>query len=157
MGLTVEGLQKGRKRVAGMDVVFPFLRNAKGRSSLILQGDAQNLPFRDGSFETVSMVEVLEHLENPEKALGEAARVAKRGVIVTVPNLDPLPECAWYNLIMHHFFESSHLHFFTSSMLKRFLLDRFPYVRVVPFGRFFTQSGSDLFYHLLGIGSREPL
>ena len=83
--------------------------------------------------------------------------MAQRGVIVTVPNLDPLPECAWYNVIMHQFFDSSHRNFFTSSMLRRFLQDRFPYVRVIPFGRFFTQSGSDLFYHLLGIGSREPL
>ena len=157
LGLTVQALEREGRRAVGLDVAFPFLREAKGRASLILQGDAQNLPFREGSFETVSLTEVLEHLEDPERALAEAARVAQRGVIVTVPNLDPLPECAWYNVIMHQFFDSSHRNFFTSSMLRRFLQDRFPYVRVIPFGRFFTQSGSDLFYHLLGIGSREPL
>ena len=42
--------------------------------------DAHNLPFRDKEFGFVWMSEVLEHLENPKRALSEAKRVGKHGV-----------------------------------------------------------------------------
>lgn len=48
--------------------------------------DATNLPFDDSSFEVVMMNEVLEHLENFEAAVAEAARVAARVAIFSVPH-----------------------------------------------------------------------
>lgn len=47
---------------------------------------AYHLPFSDKSFDTVVMGEVLEHLGMPLVALQEASRVARRRIIVTVPN-----------------------------------------------------------------------
>jgi ubiquinone/menaquinone biosynthesis C-methylase UbiE len=48
-------------------------------------GDAQAIPFPDKTFDVVVMAEVLEHLDNPMKAVEEAIRVAKRAVVITVP------------------------------------------------------------------------
>jgi len=55
-------------------------------------GNAYDLPFPDDSFETVALLEILEHLENPQKAASEALRVARRRVVVTVPAHDRMTE-----------------------------------------------------------------
>jgi 2-polyprenyl-3-methyl-5-hydroxy-6-metoxy-1,4-benzoquinol methylase len=44
------------------------------------------LPFDDHAFDAVICAEVLEHLENPVAALAELRRVARKTLIVTVPN-----------------------------------------------------------------------
>jgi len=48
------------------------------------QANAEDLPFKDKEFDIAVMGEILEHVENPQKALNEAIRVANR-VIITVP------------------------------------------------------------------------
>lgn len=50
-----------------------------------LHADADDLPFRDGEFEVVVSVEVLEHLESPERGLREIARVGSRHLVLSVP------------------------------------------------------------------------
>jgi SAM-dependent methyltransferase len=52
----------------------------------MVRGSALDLPFRDQSFDTVVLCEILEHLEAPGHAIREASRVAARRVIITVPN-----------------------------------------------------------------------
>lgn len=48
-------------------------------------GSAYALPFPDDMFDVVCALEVLEHLEDPDVALAELARVARGTVIVSVP------------------------------------------------------------------------
>ena len=43
------------------------------------------LPFGDQEFDVVLCMEVLEHLENPTRGIHEIARVAKHGVVLSVP------------------------------------------------------------------------
>jgi ubiquinone/menaquinone biosynthesis C-methylase UbiE len=117
---------------------------------------AEKLEFPDKSFDTVIMLEVLEHLEDPYAALEETVRVARKNLILSVPNLSPLEVSVEYNVIMHHFFEQTHVNFFTKSMLERFLKKYFPYVEVGEFGQFFNISGRKLYYHLSGAASFEP-
>jgi ubiquinone/menaquinone biosynthesis C-methylase UbiE len=50
---------------------------------------AYALPFEDASFDLVVCCEVLEHLEQPERGLAEAVRVARRAVLVSTPR-EPL-------------------------------------------------------------------
>jgi SAM-dependent methyltransferase len=53
-----------------------------------VRGSVYSLPFRSDTFGTVLLMEVIEHLETPEKAFGEIKRVLKPGgkLIVVFPN-----------------------------------------------------------------------
>lgn len=55
-------------------------------------GDASQLPFTAKSFDTVLMLDVLEHLSEPELALHEASRVLKEQgrLLITIPFSYPL-------------------------------------------------------------------
>jgi SAM-dependent methyltransferase len=55
-------------------------------------GDAGQLPFRDGSFDVVVCLEVLEHVREPDQALRELARVLRPGgrAFVSMPFLYPV-------------------------------------------------------------------
>lgn len=55
-------------------------------------GDAQSLPFADLEFDTVLLMDVLEHLPDPELAVIESWRVLKHGgiLIAQVPFLYPI-------------------------------------------------------------------
>jgi SAM-dependent methyltransferase len=44
--------------------------------------DGCTVPFPDGSFDAVLLADVLHHTEDPARLLGEAARVARRAVVV---------------------------------------------------------------------------
>ena len=52
----------------------------------IRKGTIYDLPYKDNSFDVVLCTEVLEHLEDPEKALKELKRVSSNFVVLTVPN-----------------------------------------------------------------------
>ncbi len=52
--------------------------------------DVQDLPFRDASFDAVKATEILEHVPDVMRALGECRRVLRRGgsLVITVPFLE---------------------------------------------------------------------
>ena len=49
------------------------------------------LPYADNSFDAVTMLDILEHVYDPQFVLQEAARVARTNVIIGVPNFSSLP------------------------------------------------------------------
>lgn len=75
-------------RVAGSDLSAKRMALAKTRYPDLefSAGDITKLPFPDRSFDVVTCIEVLEHLEDPLPALKELLRVARRYVVVTVPD-----------------------------------------------------------------------
>lgn len=79
--------------VVGLDaslVALQFARQ-KGMHYLTL-GDGQQLPFASNSFDLVAVLDVLEHLDDDEKALREIWRVLKPGgmVVFSVPAFQSL-------------------------------------------------------------------
>ena len=118
---------------------------------------AEKLEFPDKSFDTVILLEVLEHLEDPYNALSEILRITRENLIVSVPNISSMKECVEYNVVMHHFLESTHVNFFTKNMLDRFLKRYFPQVMVKEFGQFFNLSGSKLYYQLAAVASFKEI
>lgn len=61
----------------GLDINADSLQHRNMRSYFVC-GDAHNLPFRDNSLDVVLAFELVEHLEEPEKALEEIRRTLKR-------------------------------------------------------------------------------
>jgi SAM-dependent methyltransferase len=53
----------------------------------VIASAEEPLPFDDDSFESVVLADVLEHLNDPHRALDEAMRVSRRSVVVLLPNL----------------------------------------------------------------------
>jgi SAM-dependent methyltransferase len=54
-------------------------------SAAQLRGSVDALPFPPRSFDVVTCLEVLEHLEQPARAVSELLRVSRRAVVVSVP------------------------------------------------------------------------
>lgn len=52
----------------------------------LIKGNAESLPFTDNSFDIVFCSDLLHHLKNPETAIGEMKRVAKKYIIISEPN-----------------------------------------------------------------------
>ena len=74
----------GINPLKGKNIIHADIK--KANDCLEVVADAQNLPFRDNSFEIVHASHVLEHLINPFQALTEFKRITKKIVIVKVPN-----------------------------------------------------------------------
>ena len=67
--------------VQGLDYSLGSLRIARmqGTSARYHRGDALRLPFRDGTFDVVSAMDFLEHVEDPCAVIAEASRVLTPG------------------------------------------------------------------------------
>jgi demethylmenaquinone methyltransferase/2-methoxy-6-polyprenyl-1,4-benzoquinol methylase len=76
--------------VVGTDFCRPMLDIAAGKTSgriRYVEGDALDLPFRDGTFDVVTIAFGLRNLSNVESGLAELSRVLKPGGWVAVFNM----------------------------------------------------------------------
>ena len=75
--------------IVGLDLDDARLRTEwarrRGENLAFQAGSAYALPFEDDSFDLVCATEVLEHLERPDAALAEMARVTRGSLLLTVP------------------------------------------------------------------------
>ena len=76
------------KNITGIDINKDSLDFASSINKKIKykKDDIYKLSFKDKQFDIVMTLEVLEHLDNPKKALKEIIRVAKKKLIISVPN-----------------------------------------------------------------------
>ena len=87
--------------------------------------DAKNLDFPDNSFDTVLLFEVLEHVDDPSGILNEAKRVAKKNILITVPNCNEFLELKKFGLTYEHMLEKDHINFFARNDLEELLSKNF--------------------------------
>jgi SAM-dependent methyltransferase len=74
-------------QVTGLDVSAPMLAEARKFDGLTyVQGDALNLPFGDRSFDLAALITALEFVAEPQRALNEAVRIARHGLVLGVLN-----------------------------------------------------------------------
>lgn len=70
------------------------------KKKLFVEADVENLPFKDKVFDFVFCSHLLEHVENPDKAIKELTRVAKKGYIEVPYGImdffEPFPPHLWF-------------------------------------------------------------
>ncbi|WP_299055376.1 methyltransferase domain-containing protein [uncultured Nocardioides sp.] len=87
-------------------------------SADVKEGDALALPFGDGEFDRVVAAEVLEHIPDDLRAIGELARVLRPGgtMAVTVPRWLPEAVC-WALSTEYHSNPGGHIRIYTDAEL----------------------------------------
>ncbi|MEE2780023.1 MAG: methyltransferase domain-containing protein [Myxococcota bacterium] len=78
-GLILERIAPMARTATGVDLSPGMLERARERGLEVHEGNATELPFEDGSFDTVVCFKVIAHVEAVEKALREMARVVRPG------------------------------------------------------------------------------
>ncbi len=82
-GFLTNRLAQEGYRATGIDLSLPSLeiakKNDETKRACYLEASADALPFDADTFDVVSALDLLEHVENPEKVIQEASRVLKPG------------------------------------------------------------------------------
>lgn len=79
-------------KVLGLDISPVAIEKAKEKGiDTVLCDITERLPFEDNSFDSALLLDVLEHMFQPEPVLREAIRVSKKYVYISVPNFVSLP------------------------------------------------------------------
>ena len=87
--------------VVGCDVAVSVGRRGTHPNVRWCDGNVEELPFRDGAFDTVVSTHTLEHVQHFGVALSELRRVARQRIVVVVPHQRPYR--ATFNPHIHFF------------------------------------------------------
>lgn len=102
------------------------------------------LPYENAAFDTVTAVEVIEHVPDFEAAVAEIRRVCRSRFVMTVPDASAIPRCYAKNVVPWHMLESTHLNFFTLASATKLLSRYWPRIRTFKLAR--TQV-DDVYFH----------
>jgi SAM-dependent methyltransferase len=105
----------------GCDVNFTYLQEAQRRGLPVVAVDSV-LPFADHTFDSVLLFEVIEHVSNVDKLLEQSFRVARRNVLITVPNSEDIELMKANDVTYAHMLSSDHVNFFDADSLRTLLL-----------------------------------
>lgn len=115
-------------RFTGVDLseeAISFAQTHFGERGKFRTGSIYKLPFSDNSFDTVVCSEVLEHLDDPARALAELHRVARNYVLITVPRE---PYFQWLNVMGQKLgvsIDPVHVNFWTKASFQDFIRSEF--------------------------------
>lgn len=84
-----------------------------------IHGSVYDLPFKNESFDIVTILEVLEHLEHPIAVLKEVVRVSKMRVIISVPNPWNINQIISLITRNHNIMEPNHINLFGDNEIER--------------------------------------
>jgi ubiquinone/menaquinone biosynthesis C-methylase UbiE len=142
-------LPKGCEYV-GIELSPVAARMAVDLKRNVMEGDATHSGFPDDAFDTCAMLEVLEHIDDYETILREAARLAPR-LILTVPNMAVIPALSEHQVVPWHLLEATHVNFFTPESLRKTLLRFYSKVQVWEINPWFKPG---LFMNIAGVAFR---
>ena len=106
-GYGLEILSKKAKKLAGIDVDKRAAKRGveifKPKNIDILSYNGYDIPFEDNSFDLVTCIDVIEHVEDYNRLIKEMLRVTKKGVFISTPyrraeytNPDGTPKNYWH-------------------------------------------------------------
>jgi SAM-dependent methyltransferase len=104
------------KNCFGCDVNFTYLQEAQRHGLPVATVDS-TLPFADRTFDSVLLFEVIEHVTNMNNLLQECFRVARRNVLITVPNSEDIELMKANDVTYAHMLSSDHVNFFDADSL----------------------------------------
>lgn len=155
IGAYIRELSKERYICKGIEYNKDYVRTCIENGFSVRFMSADKLKYGDSSFDTVLMIEVLEHLKNPEKALFKAFRVAKKNLIISVPNIDVIPLMSKYQVVPWHLLEATHINFFTPKTLRNLLGKFTKKIRILTYGHFAQWiTEKRMYMHILAIASK---
>jgi 2-polyprenyl-3-methyl-5-hydroxy-6-metoxy-1,4-benzoquinol methylase len=105
--------------VRAFDVVPEYVERARELGVRAELYDGERLPLADDSVDTVILLEVVEHLEDPGRLLAEARRVSRGNVLVTTPNCTQ--SFGRVPVEFSHMLDVDHRQFFTEESLRALL------------------------------------
>jgi ubiquinone/menaquinone biosynthesis C-methylase UbiE len=89
-GITLQRIVKrfSASEVTGIDFLEENVQICRAHGLPVRRGDVYALPFEEASADAALLLEVIEHLERPEAALAEIARVLRPGgkLVIVFPN-----------------------------------------------------------------------
>ncbi len=90
-GLMLSSIKKKfpQAECIGLEYSRELINMNQDKNIKIIQGDAQNLPFKDNSFDIAIATALIEHLSEPFKMLTETYRVLKKDGLVIITTPDP--------------------------------------------------------------------
>ena len=113
-----------------VDLNREYIRSSRARGVDSLISSATSMALKDRSFDVVLMFETLEHIVDFERALYEAKRVARKHILITVPNCGGYERLKRINLTYDHFLATDHVNFFTKGSLEQVLSNYFSNIEV---------------------------
>jgi glycosyltransferase involved in cell wall biosynthesis/SAM-dependent methyltransferase len=74
--------------VVGCEISLTRAQRMRAKGLRVVVARSEELPFRDGAFDLVTLIEVLEHTQSPARSLEEVRRILRRGgrLALTTPN-----------------------------------------------------------------------
>ncbi|MGI5126040.1 class I SAM-dependent methyltransferase [Pseudonocardia sp. CA-107938] len=88
-GQYVAALGDTGRTIVGLDRSIDQLRIAQRRAGALVQGDAEHLPFADGTFDLVTALWISTDVDDLAAVIGEAARVLRPGGTLLIYGVHP--------------------------------------------------------------------
>jgi 2-polyprenyl-3-methyl-5-hydroxy-6-metoxy-1,4-benzoquinol methylase len=118
-------------KCTGVDINSKYVEKARQNGIEAYTMEANDLKFPDDSFDTVLLFEILEHVDKPSEILKESKRVAKKNILITVPNCTQFFELKSSGLTYEHVLEKDHVNFFTKKDLENLISKEFKTFKVI--------------------------
>jgi ubiquinone/menaquinone biosynthesis C-methylase UbiE len=151
IGPYVARLSEMGRECVGVEINAGVVESARAMGRDVRLQSAYDLGFPDKSFDSVVLVETLEHLEDYRQALTEAARVARETIVVTVPDISCIPVMYKRLVVPWHLLEATHVNFFTPEILRKALLEHARDCQVTRLGHFFDVDGEAVYMHAAAV------